>query len=100
MANAGQGQQFGGAPTGGVQGRGKQKIVAGILALLLGSLGIHHFYLGSVTSGIICIVTCGACGILPLVEGVMLLIMDDAEFDARYNARAPESLEFVFQKKP
>ena len=90
MANAGQGQQ---------SGRGKNKIVAGILALLTGSLGIHHFYLGSMTSGIICLVTCGACGILPLVEGVMLLIMNDAEFNAKYNARAPESLEFVFQKK-
>lgn len=100
MANVGQGQQqFSGGAAGGAPGRGKNKVVAGVLAILLGAYGVHHFYLGSVTSGIICLVTCGACGVLSLVEGIMLLIMSDAEFDAKYNARAPESLEFVFQKK-
>lgn len=83
--------------------RGKSKVVAGILGLLLGGLGIHHFYLGSVVSGIITILivfgTCGLGGILPLIESIMLLVMSDADFDAKYNHRAPESLEFVFQKK-
>ena len=83
----------------GIVGRGKNKMVAAILAFFLGSLGIHHFYLGSVTSGIICLVTCGGCGVLQLVEFVMLLVMSDADFNAKYNARPPESLEFVFQKK-
>ena len=36
-------------------GRGKSKIVAGILGILLGGLGVHHFYLGSVTSGLLLI---------------------------------------------
>ena len=88
------------APAGG---RGKQKMIAGIFALLLGGFGAHHFYLGSTTSGIITIavvwLTCGAGAILPLIEGVMLLIMSDADFDAKYNAPAPQSMEFVFQKK-
>ena len=85
--------------TGG--GRGKNKVTAGVLGILLGFLGIHHFYLGSTTSGIICIAANCVCagGILGLVEGIMLLVMTDAEFDAKYNQRAPESLEFVFQKK-
>jgi hypothetical protein len=56
-----------------------------------------------VVSGIITILvvfgTCGFGGILPLIESIMLLVMSDAEFDAKYNHRAPESLEFVFQKK-
>ncbi|MFM9067963.1 MAG: TM2 domain-containing protein [Planctomycetota bacterium] len=82
-------------------GRGKNKVVAGVLGILLGGLGIHHFYLGSTTAGIICIATCcvGVGGILGLVEGIMLLVMSDAEFEARYNQRTPESMEFVFMKK-
>jgi TM2 domain-containing membrane protein YozV len=82
-------------------GRGKNKVVAGVLALLLGGLGIHHFYLGSTTAGLICLVSSCFCigGIIALVEGIMLLMMSDAEFDARYNQRTPESMEFVFMKK-
>lgn len=81
-------------------GRGKNKVVAGVLGLLLGGLGIHHFYLGSVGAGLICLVA--SCffvgGIIGLVEGIMLLMMSDAEFDARYNNRTPGSMEFVFTK--
>jgi TM2 domain-containing membrane protein YozV len=84
-------------------GRGKNKVVAGILGILLGWLGVHHFYLGSTMAGVILlivsVVTCGSIGsIIGIVEGVMLLIMPDAEFDARYNNRTPGSMEFVFMK--
>jgi TM2 domain-containing membrane protein YozV len=87
-------------------GRGKNKVVAGVLGILLGALGIHHFYLGSTMAGVILlavsIVSCGflaaICSIVGIVEGVMLLIMPDAEFDARYNNRTPGSMEFVFMK--
>lgn len=84
-----------------MEDRGKSKVVAGILAILIGGLGIHHFYLGSTMSGVICIVlSCfaGLGGLLGLVEGIMILIMSDEDFNAKYNARAPESMEFVFQK--
>ena len=86
----------------GTPGRGKNKVVAGVLGILLGGLGVHHFYLGSITSGIILLVSscCFGLGtILGLVEGILLLVMTDEEFDAKYNAREPESMEFVFQKK-
>jgi TM2 domain-containing membrane protein YozV len=81
--------------------RGKDKMVAGLLAIFLGWIGIHHFYLGSTIAGVICIAltvfTCGSIGsIVGLVEGIMLLIMSDTDFDARYNARTPEPMEFVF----
>jgi TM2 domain-containing membrane protein YozV len=87
--------------TGGKPGRGKDKMVAGILGILLGGLGIHHFYLGSTTAGIICLVLscCGVGAILGLVEGIMLLVMNDNEFNAKYNYRTPEPMEFVFTKK-
>lgn len=82
--------------------RGKDKTTAGILGILLGSLGVHHFYLGSTVTGVIEIVltfvTCGIGGLLGLVEGILLLVMDQNEFDQRYNQRTPESIEFVFMK--
>jgi TM2 domain-containing membrane protein YozV len=82
-------------------GRGKNKITAGVLGILLGWLGIHHFYLGSTMAGVVCILlSCIAVGgILGLVEGILLLVMSDEEFDAKYNQRTPESMEFVFMKK-
>ena len=81
-------------------GRGKNKVVAGLLAILLGGFGIHHFYLGSTMAGVVTIVACcGFSGVLGVVEGIMLLLMSDAEFDAKYNARTPEPMEFVFMKK-
>jgi TM2 domain-containing membrane protein YozV len=85
----------------GKAGRGKNKVVAGVLALLLGWLGIHHFYLGSAGAGIIeLLLSCigGVGWIVAIVEGVLLLVMSDADFDARYNHREPESVEFVFLK--
>jgi TM2 domain-containing membrane protein YozV len=83
-------------------GNGKNKLVAALLALFLGGFGVHHFYLGSTMAGVICIaatwLTCGVGGILPFIEFIMLLVMSEADFDAKYNQRTPESMEFVFTK--
>jgi TM2 domain-containing membrane protein YozV len=81
-------------------GNGKNKAVAGILGILLGWLGVHHFYLGSTMAGVICLLSSciGIGGIIGLIEGIMLLVMSDADFDARYNQRTPGSMEFVFMK--
>lgn len=82
-------------------GRGKDKMVAGLLGIFLGGLGAHQFYLGSTITGVIEIVLLAACGlgaILGLVEGIMILVMSQEEFDARYNQRTPKSVEFVFMK--
>jgi TM2 domain-containing membrane protein YozV len=85
-----------------MQSRGKDKTTAGILGVLLGGLGIHHFYLGSTVTGVIeivlSVVTCGVGCLLGLVEGILILVMDQNEFDQRYNERTPESIEFVFMK--
>jgi TM2 domain-containing membrane protein YozV len=86
-----------------MQSRGKDKTTAGILGILLGWLGVHHFYLGSTTAGIIeivlTVVTCFTVGtIVGFVEGIMILVMDQNEFDQRYNYRTPEPMEFVFMK--
>ena len=55
----------------------KQKMVAGILGILLGGLGAHSFYLGNTKKGIIqlvvSVVTCGALGLWGLIEGILIL---------------------------
>ena len=65
-----------------------KRIMAGILALLLGSLGIHKFILGYTTAGIIhivaSIVTCGMFGIVSFIEGIIYLTKSDEEFIQTY----------------
>jgi TM2 domain-containing membrane protein YozV len=65
-----------------------KKVVAGILAILLGSLGVHKFYLGYTTPGIIQLVigvcTLGAGGIIGLIEGIIYLTKSDEEFIQTY----------------
>lgn len=65
----------------------EKKVVAGILGILLGGLGIHKFYLGYTKEGIIQIVLGLACGIgaiIGLIEGIMYLTKSDEEFVATY----------------
>ena len=65
----------------------KTKVVAGILALLVGGLGVHKFYLGNSTAGIIQIVSnvaCGAGAIIALIEGIIYLTKSDADFQKIY----------------
>jgi TM2 domain-containing membrane protein YozV len=69
-----------------------KKMVAGILAILIGSLGIHKFYLGFTTPGLIMllvtVLTCGfgsiVTGIIGLIEGIMYLTKSDEDFYQQY----------------
>lgn len=67
----------------------KSKIVAGILALLIGGLGIHKFYLGQAGKGILYILFCWTYIplILSVIEGITILCSDDAKFQAKYKCR-------------
>ena len=75
-------------PSSMAQAGGKEKGVAGLLAFFLGWLGIHYFYLGKTTAGIITIVlsacTCGIWSLLMLVQGILMLTMSDADFEEKY----------------
>ncbi|MTE13905.1 TM2 domain-containing protein [Nocardia aurantiaca] len=52
----------------------KSKLTAGLLQLLIGSLGIGRFYLGYTTIGVLQLVTCGGCGVWALIDGILILI--------------------------
>ena len=67
----------------------KSKVAAGVLAIVLGGLGIHKFYLGLITPGILLIIitvaTCGIVGpIIGLIEGILYLTKTDEEFHDAY----------------
>jgi TM2 domain-containing membrane protein YozV len=69
-----------------------KKIVAGILAILVGSLGVHKFVLGYTTEGVIMllvtVLTCGIAGVVMsvvgIVEGIMYLTKSDEDFVRTY----------------
>lgn len=66
----------------------KSKVVAGVLALLLGGLGLHKFYTGAWGWGIVYIVLCWTFvpGIVALVEGIRYLFLPQAEFQRKADA--------------
>ena len=60
------------APAGG----SKSQLVALLLAILVGVLGIHRFYLGYTGIGIIQLLTLGACGIWSLIDIILIITGD------------------------
>ena len=77
---------------------GKSRGIAAILAILLGGLGIHYFYLGKTTGGIVfLLISLFSCGtvasLLGLIQGIMMFCMNNAEFERRY-VTTPSSIPF------
>jgi len=64
-----------------------KKIIAGILAILVGGFGVHKFILGYTNEGIIQLVL-GLCfgigGIIGIIEGIIYLTKSDEEFVRTY----------------
>lgn len=63
---------------GTVQGQNEQKskLIAGLLGIFLGGLGIHNFYLGYTNKAVLDIVLslfCGIGAVWGLIEGIMIL---------------------------
>jgi len=67
----------------------KSKIVAGILAILLGSIGIHKFYLGQTGKGILYLLFCWTYipSIVGVIEGIIILCSNDENFQIKYKCR-------------
>ena len=76
-------------------GNPNKKVIAGILALLLGGLGIHKFYLGYTKEGLIMLLVFVfgfllfslptlVIGVIAFVEGIIYLTRSDADFERIY----------------
>jgi len=53
---------------------GKSQVIALILVLLVGGLGIHRFYLGYTWQGIVQLLTLGGCGIWSLIDLIRIIV--------------------------
>lgn len=66
-------------------GGGKSQVVALILAILLGGIGIHRFYLGHIGMGILYLLTGGLCGIGWLIDIILIATGSLEPKDGRYD---------------
>lgn len=65
---------------------GKSRTIAVVLALVLGGLGFHKFYMGRIGMGVLYFLFCwtGLPTLVGIIEGVRYIMMDDVEFERRY----------------
>ena len=71
---------------------GKSRGIAGLLALLLGAVGLHYFYLNKPTAGIVFLVatllSCGILGIVTqvvsIIQGVLFFTSTQQEFEQKW----------------
>ena len=65
-----------------------KKILAGVLGIFFGQIGIHKFILGYNKEGFIQIlltmITCGIAGIIGFIEGIIYLTKSDEDFYNTY----------------
>lgn len=55
---------------------GKSQLIALLLVLFVGGLGIHRFYLGYTWQGVVQLLTLGLCGIWTLIDLIRIIIGD------------------------
>ncbi|MBE4907241.1 TM2 domain-containing protein [Bacillus luteolus] len=65
----------------------KSRVTAGVLAILLGGIGIHKFYLGKSGLGILYLVFCWTYipAIIGLIEGIAYLLSNDESFAVKHD---------------
>jgi TM2 domain-containing membrane protein YozV len=66
-------------------GGGKSQWVALLLCWLVGTIGIHRFYLGYTWQGIVQILTLGGCGIWTLIDFIRIITGDLGPKDGSYD---------------
>ena len=64
------------------------KVLIGVMGIVLGAWGVHRFMLGDTTGGLIriglTVITCGIGGIIGLIEGIIYITKSDEEFYQTY----------------
>ncbi len=67
----------------------KSKLAAGLLAIFLGGLGIHKFYLGKTGMGVLYLLFSwtGIPEIVGFIEGIVYLCSNDENFQLKYHVR-------------
>lgn len=69
----------------------KNRIATALLALFLGGIGIHRFYLNQPGKGILYLIFCWTFipAIVALVDFIIFITMDDETFNEKYNDEEP-----------
>jgi TM2 domain-containing membrane protein YozV len=75
----------------------KDRSIAIILCFFMGFFGIHKFYLGKITDGVIYLLfgVTGIPAIFAFFDFFGLCFMSDREFQARFNHSHPSAIESI-----
>ena len=75
----------------------KNRVTAGVLALLLGGLGLHKTYLGAYGTALIYLALCwtGLPMLVSFIEGARYLSLTDAEFKSKASDN-PGPFQFIW----
>ncbi|MGB6411609.1 MAG: NINE protein [Candidatus Deferrimicrobiaceae bacterium] len=67
-------------------GKISRRVAAAIFAILLGSFGVHRFFLGQIGWGILYVLFCWTFipAVAGLIEGILYLTMSEEEFETKY----------------
>ena len=65
-------------------GEGKSQLIALILCIFVGVLGIHRFYLGYTMEGVLQLLTGGGCGVWALIDLIRIITGDLKPKDGDY----------------
>ncbi|MBK8623637.1 MAG: TM2 domain-containing protein [Saprospiraceae bacterium] len=66
-------------------GSGKSQLIALILVIAVGGLGIHRFYLGYIWQGVVQLLTAGGCGIWWIIDLIRIITGDLQPKDGSYS---------------
>jgi len=64
----------------------KSQLIALLLVLAVGGLGIHRFYLGYTWQGVVQLLTLGGCGVWSLIDLIRIITGDLGPKDGSYSS--------------
>jgi TM2 domain-containing membrane protein YozV len=78
---------------------GRSRGIAGLLAILVGAIGVHYFYIGKTGAGVVfllaTLLSCGLLGvvteIVSLIQGILFFTSTQEEFESRW-VNSPSSM--------